>query len=406
MVELLSPGGDMEKIRAALHFGADAVYCGGPALHLRAQPAAMTMQRLEEAIRYTHERQKKIYVAVNAFARNDDFAALPDYLRQLCAFGADAVIVSDLGVLRTAAETVPDLPVHISTQASCLNYQSANQYYQLGARRIILGRELSLGEIRRIREKTPPELELETFIHGAMCMAYSGRCLISAFLTGRDANRGDCTQPCRWKYSLVEQSRPAEAFPVYEEQGATTIMSSRDLKTLSFLDEIIAAGVTSLKIEGRMKSPYYVATVTGAYRRALDGAAPPDTLEKELDCTSHREYSSGFYFGQLGGAPPDGSEYVQDCVFIAVVTGRRGKSIEIEQRNRFFVGDTLEVLSPDSLGESFTVTEIKDESGQTLTAAQQPQQKLLLDCPFALRPGDILRRRKQDAREQESEADG
>lgn len=394
MFELLSPGGDMEKIETAFLYGADAVYCGGPSMHLRAQPAAMTLEKLGEAARYAHSLGKKIYVTVNAFARNDDFLTLPDYFRELNRLGADAVIVSDLGVLAVACESAPELPVHISTQASCLNYQSASMYHKLGAKRIVLGRELSLDEIREIREKTPPELELEAFVHGAMCMAYSGRCLISAFLAGRDSNRGDCAQPCRWKYKLVEETRPDESYPIFEEEGATTIMSSKDLSTISFINEIKDAGVTSFKIEGRMKSPYYVATVTNAYRHALDGTAPLDVLEREIRSASHRDFSSGFYFGQLKDAPSAGDGYIHDCVFIAVVKGYRDGIIEIEQRNRFSVGDTLEVLSPVRMGEKFTVTGISDEFGNEVVTAPHPKQKLFLDCPLALSPGDILRRRK------------
>ena len=264
MTELLSPGGDLEKIITAFRFGADAVYCGGPAMHLRASDTSLSMDTLAEAAQYAHSLDKKLYVTVNSFARNSTFATLPEYLRQLQSIGADGIIVSDLGVLSVAAETVPYLPVHISTQASCLNYQAANQYYQLGAKRIVLGRELSLDEIKEIRDKTPPELELEAFIHGAMCMSYSGRCLISAYLTGSDPNNGGCAHPCRWKYSLVEEKRPGEYFPVVEDDDGMAILSSKDLNTISFIHQIKAAGISSFKIEGRMKSPYYVAVVTNA----------------------------------------------------------------------------------------------------------------------------------------------
>lgn len=393
MFELLSPGGDLEKIQTAFHFGADAVYVGGPSMQLRAQAAAMNMQNLAEGIRYAHSINKKLYVTVNAFARNEDIIKLPDYLTELKSIGADAVIVSDIGVLSVAAKTVPDLAVHISTQASCLNYKAANMYYELGASRIVLARELSLSEISEIRAKTPQQLELEAFVHGAMCMAYSGRCLISAYLTGRDSNKGDCTQPCRWKYRLVEEKRPNEYFPISESDDGTTLLSSKDLNTLSIIEQIKAAGITSFKIEGRMKSAYYVATVTNAYRHALDGTAPLDILEKEVRAVSHREYSTGFYSGELKRSKPANDGYVQDCVFVAVVKEYSHGVAQIEMRNRFTAGDTLEVVTPEQLGQKFKVTAMYDEEGKKIATAYIPQQKVTLDCPVTLRPGDMLRRR-------------
>jgi putative protease len=395
MFELLSPAGDLEKLEAAIRFGADAVYCGGPSLQLRTQDASMTLEELYHAIGYAHARRKKVYVAVNAFARNGDLIKLTDYFRELDALGADAVIVSDLGVLSAAAQAAPNLPIHVSTQANCLNHGAASMYHRLGARRIVLGRELSLSEIREIRDKTPPELELEAFVHGAMCMAYSGRCLISAFLTGRDANRGDCAQPCRWKYRLTEETRPDEFYPIVEDGKGTAILSSRDLNTLSFLHEIKAAGVTSFKIEGRMKSSYYVATVTNAYRRALDESAPTLVLEREVRSVSHRDFSSGFYFGALLNAPPARDGYTQDCVFVAKVLSCLNGRLEVQQRNRFSVGDTLEVLSPNSLGEQLTVTKIEDENGCAQMTAPHPQQTIYLECGLQLSPGDLLRRRNR-----------
>lgn len=394
MTELLSPGGDLEKIKTAFYFGADAVYCGGPALHLRARPTQLSMQELADAISYAHSIGKKLYVTVNAYARSSDFEQLPGYVAELERIGADAIIVSDIGVLTAAREAAPGLPVHVSTQASCLNYVAANTYHKLGASRIILGRELSLDEIKELRDKTPPELELESFVHGAMCMAYSGRCLISAFMTARDSNRGDCAQPCRWSYKLVEQERPEEEYPIRETQDGTTILSSRDLNTIRFVEEIKAAGISSFKIEGRMKSPYYVATVTGAYRRALDGFADIDLLEREIYAASHRDFSSGFYFGELKNAPATGDGYSQDCTFIAVVKGTsEGGRVHIEQRNRFWTGDTLEVLSPDSIGLSFKVDSIQNSEGEEVDCAPHPKQPLTINCPHALKPGDILRRR-------------
>jgi len=394
MVELLSPGGDFEKIKTAFYFGADAVYCGGPSMHLRAKPTAIGMEELSQAVDYAHALGKKLYVTVNAYARNGDFEALPEYIRELGRIGADAIIVADIGVLATAKEAVPELPVHVSTQASCLNYVAANTYHQLGASRIILGRELSIPEIRELRDKTPPELELEAFVHGAMCMAYSGRCLISAFLSSRDSNRGDCAQPCRWRYKLVESEKSNEEYPIYETNDGTTILSSRDLNTIRFVEEIKASGISSFKIEGRMKSPYYVATVTGAYRRALDGFSDIELLEREICSASHRDFSSGFYFGELKNAPATGDGYVQDCMFIAIVKERsKNGRVRLEQRNRFWAGETLEVLSPGSIGLSFKIESIQNDEGEEIDYAPHPQQSLTINCPFDLREGDILRRR-------------
>ena len=394
MIELLSPGGDFEKIKTALYFGADAVYCGGPSMHLRAKPTAMSIDELSRAINLVHSAGKKIYVTVNAYARNEDFEYLPEYVKELHRIGTDAIIVADIGVLSASKDAVPELPVHVSTQASCLNYSAAKTYHKLGASRIILGRELSIPEIKELRDKTPPELELEAFVHGAMCMAYSGRCLISAFMTSRDSNRGDCAQPCRWRYQLVDNEKSEEQYPVYETSDGTTILSSRDLNTIRFVEEIKDAGITSFKIEGRMKSPYYVATVTGAYRRALDGFADIDLLEGEIYAASHRDFSSGFYFGELKNATATGDGYVQDCTFIAVVKGEvQNGRVHIEQRNRFYVGETLEILSPNSIGLSFVVESIQDGSGRELDCAPHPQQSLTLNCPYPLQEGDILRRR-------------
>ncbi len=392
-LELLSPAGDLEKLKTAFYFGADAVYLGGPFMHLRATPTEFTMENLKSAIEYAHGLGKKVYVTVNAFARNSDFGALPEYLRDLQSIHADGIIVSDLGVISLAAETVPELPVHVSTQASCVNYVSANTYYKLGAKRVVLGREMSLDEIKELRDKTPPELELEAFVHGAMCMAYSGRCLISAVLAGRDSNRGDCAQPCRWRYNIVEESRPNEYMPVFEDERGTTIMSSRDLKTIEFIDKIIDAGITSFKIEGRMKSPYYVATVTNAYRKAIDHAAPIELLEEEILSASHREFSTGFYFGKIKHEPPAPDGYKQNAQFTAVVLESDGDKVLIEQRNRFFLGDTLEVLSPNSTGEKLKVEEMWDTDGNPVESAPHPQQRLYIKSNLKLQNGDILRKR-------------
>ncbi|MBQ3575315.1 MAG: U32 family peptidase, partial [Clostridia bacterium] len=297
--ELLSPAGDLERLETALRFGADAVYCGGPMLQLRSGNVGFTMESLAIGVKKCHEKGKKIYVTVNAFANNSEVDAVSDYARALYDMGVDAVIVSDLGLISQIRRSVPKLPVHVSTQANCLNYAAANAYYDMGVKRIVLGREMSLKEIRELRKRIPDDLELEAFVHGAMCMSYSGRCMISAYLTDRSANRGACTQSCRWKFHLTEETRPGEFFPVVEDERGTTILSSFDMNCIDFLDQIMEAGVVSFKLEGRMKSPFYVATVTNAYRKRIDGilsgTATKESvqlLRRELCAASHRPYAS------------------------------------------------------------------------------------------------------------------
>lgn len=400
-MELLAPAGGMEQLKAALRFGADAVYVGGPQMQLRAGSVGFSMDDLAEAVRETHALNRRLYVTVNAFASNSEIDALGDYAQALKALGADAVIVSDLGAIAAIRRAAPDLDVHVSTQANCLNYAAAQVYADLGATRVVLGREMSLTEIAELRAKTPASLELEAFVHGAMCMAYSGRCMISAYLSGRSANRGACAQSCRWTYLLMEEKRPGQFFPVEEDDRGTTILSSLDLCCIDFLDRIAAAGVTSFKIEGRMKSPYYVATVVNAYRKRLD-ALKTDTaddmqlalLRRELNAASHRPYSSGFYFGELKHHAPDEGAYLQDCTFVGVVRERlSGGRILFECRNRIREGDRVEILSPDSLGLSFVAGNIRSESGLPEPAAARPSEIYSMDCGCPAAPGDLLRMR-------------
>lgn len=392
-IELLAPAGDLERLEAAIRFGADSVYMGGPLLQLRAGVVGFTAEGLEQAVDIAHKARKRLYVTVNAFAKSGEIDSAGHYAKELFELGADAVIVSDLGVLRAVKKSAPDLEVHISTQANCMNYMAARTYHELGASRIILARELSLAEIAELRAKTPKELELEAFVHGAMCMSYSGRCLLSAYFNNRSGNRGECTQPCRWQYHLTEQNRPGEFFQVEAYENGTAILSSYDLNCIEIIDEIIAAGVSSLKIEGRMKSPYYVATVVNAYRRALDKSADMQTLKNELDAASHRPYCTGFYYGEMRGHNPGDTPYMQDCEFTAAVKGRSGDLLEVQQRNRFKVGDELEILSPNSLGNRFTVEKIYDAERCELESAQHPMQRVRINCPYPLQNGDMLRRR-------------
>lgn len=397
--ELLSPAGSPEALSAALRFGADAVYVGGPKLQLRAGSAGFTMDGLESAAKAAHALGRKLYVTVNAFPTNGEIDALPDYAQALYALGADAAIVADLGAIATLRRAAPGLPVHVSTQANCLNYAAARAYFDMGATRVVLGREMTLEQIAELRAKVPAALELEAFVHGAMCMAYSGRCLISAYLTGRSANRGACTQSCRWNYALMEEKRPGEYFPVEEDAGGTTLLSSYDLNGLGFLDQIMAAGVTSFKLEGRMKSPYYVATVTSAYRRRIDGilegTATPEQvalLQRELNAASHRAYASGFYFGEMKKHAPDGGAYLSDCAFVGVVKERLpGGRLRVEVRNRIRAGETLEVLSPNHLGLSFPAANITDGEGHPLDAATVPMTLVDMDGAEGVEAGDYLR---------------
>ena len=398
-LELLAPAGDLERLRTALRFGADAVYVGGPQMQLRAGSVGFSMDDLAEAVREAHALNRRLYVTVNAFASNSEIDALGDYAQALKALGADAVIVSDLGAIAAIRRTAPDLDVHVSTQANCLNYAAAQVYANLGATRVVLGREMSLTEIAELRAKTPASLELEAFVHGAMCMAYSGRCMISAYLAGRSANRGACAQSCRWTYHLMEEKRPGQFFPVEEDDRGTTILSSLDLCCIDFLDRIAAAGVTSFKIEGRMKSPYYVATVVNAYRKRLDALKTGNAddmqlalLRRELNAASHRPYSSGFYFGELKHHAPDEGAYLQDCTFVGVVRERlSGGRILFECRNRIREGDRVELLSPDSLGLSFVAGNIRSESGLPEPAAARPSEIYSMDCGCPAAPGDLMR---------------
>ncbi len=395
-LELLAPAGDRESLEAALRFGADAVYLGGELLQLRAKKSAFGGEALIDAVKTAHSRGARVYIAVNSVAKNEEIDAIPGYAQFLRDAGADAVIVSDLGVLAAVKRAAPELEIHISTQASCRNYASAMAYYDLGAKRVVLAREMTLEEIAELRRRTPHELELEAFVHGAMCMAFSGRCIISSFLTGRSGNRGECAQPCRWNYALTEEQRPGEFFPIEERDGYTAILSSHDLNCIDILPELESAGVTSFKIEGRMKTAYYVATVVNAYRRAIDGSAPIDELREELEAVKHRPYSTGFYHGYLRDHHANDGHYTQSRVFVGNVLGWSGGFLKLRQRNRFEVGDELEILSPGRSPRAFTVESITTEEGESREVAPHPNEVLYVPCPHAAEPGDFLRRRVAD----------
>ncbi|MBQ6236155.1 MAG: U32 family peptidase [Clostridia bacterium] len=389
--ELLAPAGSMEALKAALRFGADAVYLGGPLLQLRAKSAGFSFDDIAEAAKLVHVRGKRLYVTVNALAYHDEIELLPEYGNRLLDCGVDAAIVSDLGVLTTLHRACPRLELHVSTQASCTNYASALTWYQLGAKRIVLAREMTVDEIRKLRKNVPDDLELEAFVHGAMCMAYSGRCLLSSAILGRSGNRGDCAQPCRWKYALVEETRPNQSFPIVEEGSASYILSSRDLNCIGLLDELIDAGVTSLKIEGRMKTEYYVAVVTNAYRRVLNGTMSVGEAQRELLTVSHRPYTTGFYHGELPEDHSNAGVYTQTHRFAGTVLACENGVATVQQRNRFVQSDALEVVSPNLTNSVLYANEITDEQGETVEIANRVQQILRIKTDLPLAPGDLLR---------------
>lgn len=398
MPELLAPAGDIATARIAMRFGADAVYLGGSMLQLRAGKTGFSMADIKNIAREAHAMNRRVYVTVNAYAHDEELDALSEYAQRLRDANVDACIISDPGVMTIFHASAPELPIHVSTQANCMNSAAAMAYYAMGARRVVPARELTMTQLAEMRRRLPGDMEIETFVHGAMCMAYSGRCMISAFLTGRSGNRGSCTQPCRWKYSVVEESRPGMYFPVEETEKGMALFSSRDLNALAFLDQLVQIGIESFKIEGRMKSEYYVATVVNAYRMRLDAilegkAADVAALQAELDSVSHRPYSSGFYFGELANMPGDSGEYEQGCMYIASVDSVLHGRARITLKNKFAAGEALEVLSPGKTGRVFVAANILDETGAACEAATVPSNVYEMDVPDAVRPGDLLRRR-------------
>lgn len=400
-VELLAPAGDMQKLKTALYFGADAVYVGGKALSLRANAGNFTDEELTEAVNYTHSLGKKIYVTVNIFARNDDIENAENYFKFLEGIGIDGAIISDIGLIDLCRKVAPNLNVNVSTQANTQNYKTVQFYENLGVKRVILARELSLKEIKEIHEKVP-NMEIETFIHGAMCISYSGRCLLSDFRTGRKSNRGECVQACRWNYEIREKNSECGYMEMEEDERGTYILNSKDLNLLDYIGEMIDSGICSFKIEGRMKSEYYLATVINAYRRAIDGYYNQGVAYKEnplyqleLEKTAHREFTTAYFLGENDRTVNyDDSQSKGTHKFIATVleSNRDRDYALVEMRNRFKVGDELEVLSPsDSFNKTFTVTKIADEKDKPVEDAKLVQQKLKLYTNLTLDSGDILR---------------
>lgn len=400
-IELLSPAGDMERLRMAVTYGADAVYLAGSDFGMRAFAGNFTPDQLREAVSFCHARGVKVHVTCNTMPRNDEVSRLPAWLELIADAGVDAVIMADLGVFALAGKHAPGLKRHVSTQAGVTNYEVARAWHDLGADRVILARELSLEEVAELRAKTPKELEIEAFVHGAMCVSYSGRCLLSNYMTGRDAQRGACAQPCRYKYALMEEKRPGEYFPVYEENGETFIMNSRDMCMIDHIPELMEAGVDSLKIEGRAKSAYYAAVITSAYRHAVDAAQAGVPLSPvwrdEVEKVSHRHYSTGFWFGQPGQFTED-ARYIRDYQVCAVVESCApdGRAV-CSLRNKFRAGDTLELIGPGLEPVSFQVPVMTDADGFPLEEPRTPQMKFTLQLPHPAPALSLLRRQVSES---------
>ena len=400
--ELLIPAGNLETLKTAIIYGADAVYIGGEAFGLRAKADNFSIEDMKAGIDFAHERGRKVYVTANILAHNRDIAEAEDYFRELSHTGADAVIISDPGLFEISKEINPDMEIHISTQANNTNYRTFLFWYKLGAKRVVSARELSLEEIKEIRRNIPDDLEIESFVHGAMCISYSGRCLLSSFMAGRDANQGACTHPCRWKYSLMEEKRPGEYFPVTENERGTYIFNSKDLCMIEHIPELLDAGIDSLKIEGRMKTALYVATVARTYRRAIDDFfESPELYRERLElykeeigkCTT-RDFTTGFYFGkpQADSQIYDSNTYHKNYIYLGTVAGVEDGYALIEQKNKFSVGDEIEIMKPDFENVRTKVLEIRDaDSMESMESCPHPKQKLKLRLSVMPEAFDILR---------------
>jgi putative protease len=400
--ELLIPAGSLEVLKIAVLYGADAVYVGGEAFSLRAKAHNFSNEDLKEGIAFAHAHGVKVYVTANILAHNDDLTGVESYFEELREVGPDALIISDPGVFAIARRVLPDMEIHISTQANNTNYGTYLFWHQMGAKRVVSARELSLKEIKEIRDRIPDDMEIESFIHGAMCISYSGRCLLSNFLAGRDANQGACTHPCRWKYSLVEETRPNEYMPVMENERGTYIFNSRDLCMIEHVPELIEAGIDSFKIEGRMKTALYVATVARTYRKAIDDYKKDPELYRqnmewyrtEIGKCTYREFTTGFYFGKPGPDSQiyDNNTYVKNYIYLGTVEAVDGQGrARIEQKNKFSVGETIEIMKPDGRNIEAVVRAIVDEDGKAQESAPHPKQILYVDLGEELEVYDILR---------------
>ena len=393
--ELLAPAGDMERLKMSVLYGADAVYLAGTSFGMRSFAGNFSPDELPLAVKFAHDHGVKVHVTVNTMPRNDEISALPAHLELLNSVGVDALIIADMGVFRMAEKYAPLCERHVSTQVSIANHACANAWYDLGAKRVVLARELSLEEIRTIRHNTPKELEIETFAHGAMCVSYSGRCLLSNYMTGRDSNRGACAQPCRYQYALMEEKRPGEYFPVFEDEKGTYIMNSRDMCMIDHIDDLMDVGVDCIKIEGRAKSAYYAAIVTGAYRHVIDDVAagrPIDPVWRdEVEHVSHRHYATGFFYGHPGQYF-ENSRYIRSWQVCAIVTDcdEEGNAT-LSLRNKFSAGDEMEIVGPDLRPFSFEVPVMQDENGEELTQPRNPQMIFKMKLPVKVPPLSMLR---------------
>ena len=407
--ELLIPASSLEVLKIAVIYGADAVYIGGEAFGLRAKAKNFSMEEMREGIRFAHDHEVKVYVTANILAHNDDLEGVREYFKELDSFAKeekpDALIIADPGVFMIAKEVCPDIERHISTQANNTNYETYRFWYGLGAKRVVSARELSLNEIKELRANIPDDLEIETFIHGAMCISYSGRCLLSNYFTGRDANQGACTHPCRWKYSIVEETRPNEYMPVYENERGTYIFNSKDLCMIEHIPELMESGIDSFKIEGRMKTALYVATVARTYRKAIDDyKVSPELYKKNLpwyldqisNCT-YRQFTTGFFFGKPSDEAQnyDNNTYLKEYTYLGIVGEQNEEGLyRIEQRNKFSVGEEIEIMKPDGENLTVTVKRIVDEDGADMESAPHPKQVLYIDLGHPLEKYDILRRKE------------
>lgn len=403
--ELLIPASSLEVLKTAVIFGADAVYIGGEAFGLRAKAKNFSKDDMREGIAFAHEHGAKVHVTVNILAHNDDLPGVEEYLKELKELKPDALIIADPAIFEMAKEICPDIDRHISTQANNTNYGTYLFWWKQGAKRVVSARELSLKEIREIRDRIPEEMEIESFIHGAMCISYSGRCLLSNYFTGRDANQGACTHPCRWKYAVVEEKRPGEYLPVYENERGTYIFNSKDLCMIGHIPEMIDAGIDSFKIEGRMKTALYVATVARTYRKAIDDylenpdkyeANMPWYLDQISNCT-YRQFTTGFYFGKPDEEAQiyDNNTYIREYTYLGIIGGERDGLYRIEQRNKFSVGETIEIMKPNGENIQVTVQKILDEEGQEMESAPHSKQVLYVDLEGKADKFDILRRAEE-----------
>ncbi len=401
--EVLAPAGDLERLTAAVDYGADAVYLGGKSFGMRAAPQNFTCEQLDEAVKMCHSRGVKVYLTCNTLPRNDEIPYFEQFMEEAKQCNVDAVIVADLGLLSLVKKYAPDMEIHMSTQTGIVNYVTANELYNMGAKRIVLARELSLEEIAEIRAKTPKELDIEAFVHGAMCVSFSGRCLLSQYLVNRDANRGQCAQPCRWGYHLMEEKRTDQFFPVFEDEQGTYILNAKDLCMIDHLDKVVKAGVTSLKIEGRAKSSYYVSVVTNAYRMAVDYLMEhpddydtlPDYIKDEVFKVSHRKYCTGFFFGHPNDCQYyENSGYIREYDVAAVIEKCEDGFIYASQRNKFSVGEEAEILSPGKPFDTMVIKEIFNENGESVESACHATMKVKIPCEKVYPPNSVIRMKK------------